>query len=134
MIIKPNKSQWKFDRSLHLEYFNARYTFEFEENNKILLRKVNFAFMIQNPSLDCSYVIFNFWLNSCELRSYKIVLIKRSVYSEMQFQGSRPSLESSVCGRCTKKRSRKVLYKKIPTFCKLLIISGDFLKITLDFQ
>ena len=31
-----------------------------EENNIILLRKVNFAFMIPNPSLDCSYVVLNF--------------------------------------------------------------------------
>ena len=37
-------------------------TVEFEENNIILLRKVNFAFMIPNPSLDCSYVL-NFWPN-----------------------------------------------------------------------
>ena len=36
---------------------------EFEENNSILLRKVNFAFMIANPSLDCSYVVLNFWPN-----------------------------------------------------------------------
>ena len=35
-------------------------TVEFEENNKILLRKVNFDFMIPNPSLDCSYVVLNF--------------------------------------------------------------------------
>ena len=38
-------------------------TVEFEENNRILLRKVNFAFMIPNPSLDCSYVVLNFWPN-----------------------------------------------------------------------
>ena len=36
-------------------------TVEFKENNRILLRKVNFAFMIPNPSLDCSYVVLNFW-------------------------------------------------------------------------
>ena len=29
-------------------------TVEFEENNVILWRKVNFALMIPNPSLDCS--------------------------------------------------------------------------------
>ena len=38
-------------------------TAEFEENNIILLRKANFAFMIPNPSLDCSYVVLNFWAN-----------------------------------------------------------------------
>ena len=38
-------------------------TVEFEENNRILLRKVNFAFMISNPILACSYVILNFWPN-----------------------------------------------------------------------
>ena len=38
-------------------------TVEFEENNKVLLRKVNFAFMIPNPSLDCSYAVLNFWPN-----------------------------------------------------------------------
>ena len=36
-------------------------TVEFEENNIILLRKVNFASMIPNPCLDCSYVVLNFW-------------------------------------------------------------------------
>ena len=36
---------------------------EFEENNRILLRKLNFAFMIPNPRLDCSYVVLNFWPN-----------------------------------------------------------------------
>ena len=29
----------------------------------ILLRKVNFALMIPNPNLDCSYVVFSFWPN-----------------------------------------------------------------------
>ena len=33
------------------------YAVEFEQNNTILLGKVNFAFMIPNPSLDCSYVV-----------------------------------------------------------------------------
>ena len=51
MTIQPNKLQWKIDRSQHLEY---------EENNRISLRKANFAFMIKNPSPDCSYVL-NFW-------------------------------------------------------------------------
>ena len=62
MIIRPNKSQWKFDRSQHLEYFNVD-TVEFEQNNIILLRKVNFALMIPNPNLDCSYVVLIFWSN-----------------------------------------------------------------------
>ena len=39
------------------------YTVKFEENDGILLRKVNFAFMMPNPSLDCSYVVLNFWAN-----------------------------------------------------------------------
>ena len=38
-------------------------TVTFEENSRSLLRKVNIAFMIQNPSLDCSYVVLNFWAN-----------------------------------------------------------------------
>ena len=38
-------------------------TVEFEENNVIILRKVNFALMIPNPSLDCSYVVLSFWPN-----------------------------------------------------------------------
>ena len=49
---------------------------------RYLLRKANFAFMIQNPSLDCSYVVLNFWANlSLVVSSYKIVLIKKSVYA-----------------------------------------------------
>ena len=55
-------------------------TVEFEENNRILLRKVNFAFMIPNPSLDCSYVVFKV-LGKLEPRcSYKIVLIKKKAW------------------------------------------------------
>ena len=38
-------------------------TVEVEENNVILLSKVNFALMIPNPSLDYSYVFLNFWPN-----------------------------------------------------------------------
>ena len=38
-------------------------TVEFEENNVILLREINLALMIPNPSLDCSYVVLNFWPN-----------------------------------------------------------------------
>ena len=41
-----------------------------EENNRILLGKVNFAFMIPNPNLDCSYVVLNFCPN------LSLVLIK----------------------------------------------------------
>ena len=37
------------------------YAIKLEENNGILLREVNFALMIPNPSLDCSYVVLNFW-------------------------------------------------------------------------
>ena len=38
-------------------------TVDFEENNKILLRKATFAFLIPSPSLDFSYVVLNFWPN-----------------------------------------------------------------------
>ena len=44
---------------------------DFEENNRILLRKVNFVLMIPNLSLDCSYVVFNFRANLS-----RVVLIK----------------------------------------------------------
>ena len=54
-------------------------TVEFEENNKILLRKVNLAFIIPNPSLDCSYVVINFLAKFEPRYSYKIVLIKKRV-------------------------------------------------------
>ena len=38
--------------------------------------------MIQNLSLDCSYVVLNFWANlSLVVSSYKIVLIEKSVYA-----------------------------------------------------
>ena len=42
---------------LNIWSISALDTVEFEENNRILLRKVNFALMIPNPSLDCSYVV-----------------------------------------------------------------------------
>ena len=45
---------------------------DFEENNRILLRKVNFALMIPNPSLDCSYVVLKFRANLS-----LVVLIKK---------------------------------------------------------
>ena len=46
------------------KYLTCDHTVEFKEKKKIiLLRKVNFAFMIPNPSLDCSYVVLNFWPN-----------------------------------------------------------------------
>ena len=39
-------------------------TIEFDENNRILLRQANFAFMIiPNSSLDCSYIVLCFWPN-----------------------------------------------------------------------
>ena len=43
--------------------FSTLVTVEFKENNRILLRKVYFAFMIPNPSLDCFYAVLNFWPN-----------------------------------------------------------------------
>ena len=49
---------------------------EFEENNRILLRKVNFSFAIPNLSLDCSYVVLNSWPNFEPRCSCEIVLIK----------------------------------------------------------
>ena len=46
------------------KYLTCDHTVEFKEKKKIiLLRKVNFAFMIPNPSLNCSYVVLNFWPN-----------------------------------------------------------------------
>ena len=54
------------------------YTVEFEENNVILLRKVGFALMIPNPSLDCSYVVLNFWPNLSI-----VILIKKKRVSAM---------------------------------------------------
>ena len=56
----------KYRRSIDLNIWSISTldTVDFEENNRtILLRKTNFAFMIPNPSLDCSYVILNFWAN-----------------------------------------------------------------------
>ena len=51
-------------------------TVEFEENNRILLRKANFAFMIPNPCLDCSYVVLNFWPNLSLVVLIKLFLKK----------------------------------------------------------
>ena len=48
-------------------------TVKFEENNSILLRNLNFAFMISNRSLGCCYVVFNF-LAKFEPRSYTLVV------------------------------------------------------------
>ena len=52
-------------------------TVAFEENNRTLLRKVNFAFMIQNPSLDCSHVVLNFWLNLSPVALIKLFFMKK---------------------------------------------------------
>ena len=49
-------------------------TVEFEEINRTLLRKVNFAFMIPNPSLDFSYVVLIFWPNSSLVILIKLFL------------------------------------------------------------
>ena len=53
------------EKSIDLNIWNISTldTVEFEENNRILLRKVNFAFKIPNPSPDCSYVVLKFWPN-----------------------------------------------------------------------
>ena len=51
---------------------------QFEDNNKILLRKVKFAFMIPNPSrLDCSDVVLNFWPNLSLAVLIKLFLQKK---------------------------------------------------------
>ena len=78
MIIEPNELQWKFDRSQHLESFNARYS-KFEENSRLLLRKVNFAFMIPNRSQPGLFLRCSLFLAKFEPPcSYKIVLIKKA--------------------------------------------------------
>ena len=64
MTIKPNKLQLKIDRSQHLDD---------DENNRISLRKINFAFMIKNPSPNFSHVL-NFWS-----KLSVVVLIKKRV-------------------------------------------------------
>ena len=46
------------------------------------LKQVNFVFMIPNPSLDCSYVVLNFWPNLSLVLIYKIVLVKKRVIGE----------------------------------------------------
>ena len=56
-----NRNGYSID--LNMRSISTLGTVEFEENNIISLRKVNFAFMIPNPSLDCSYVVLNFWAN-----------------------------------------------------------------------
>ena len=57
---------------------------ETELNYWILLRKVNFAFMIPNPSdLDCSYVVL--WGKFEPRCSYKIVLIKIKCMLNIKF-------------------------------------------------
>ena len=68
--IKSSKESLNIDANLLTATFDLNIwsismldTVEFEENNRILLRKVNFAFVIRNPSLDCSYVVLNFWPN-----------------------------------------------------------------------
>ena len=51
-------------------------TIEFEGNNRILLRKVNFVFMIPNPSLEFSYIVLNFWPNLSLIVLIKLFLLK----------------------------------------------------------
>ena len=59
--------------------FSTLDTVEFKGNNIILLRKVNFAFMIPNPSLDCYCALLNFWPNLS-----LVVLIRLFVYTSTQ--------------------------------------------------
>ena len=67
---------------------------EFEKNNRILLRKVNFAFMIPNPSLDCSYVVLNFWPNLSHVILLKLFLLKDKRVELSHFP--KPGLSSRV--------------------------------------
>ena len=59
MTIKPNNSI-----DLNIWSISTLDTVESEENNNhSSLRKLDFALVIPNPSLDCSYVVLNFWPN-----------------------------------------------------------------------
>ena len=61
---------------MEIQSISASVVFQYlKQNNRILLRKVNFAFMIPNPSLHCSYVVLNFWPN-LSLVLTNIVLVK----------------------------------------------------------
>ena len=52
------------ENSIDLNIWSTSVEFEeIEENIRISLGNVNFAFMIPNPSLDCFYVVLNFWPN-----------------------------------------------------------------------
>ena len=59
---------------------------DLQENNRILLRKANFALMIPIPSSHCSYVVFNFWANLS-----RVVLIK------LFFKKKRLSTSNTCC-------------------------------------
>ena len=65
--------------STHLNVWNIPTidTVEFEENNRNLLRIVNFAFMILNPVLDYSYVVLNFWANLSFSVLIKLFFLKK---------------------------------------------------------
>ena len=65
--------------SPHLNIWNIPTidTVEFEENNRNLLRIVNFAFMILNPILDYSYVVLNFWANLSLSVLIKLFFLKK---------------------------------------------------------
>ena len=58
---------------------------DFEENNRILLRKLNFALMIPNPSLDCSYVVLNFRANYSRVVLIKLFFKKKRVSTRVIF-------------------------------------------------
>ena len=95
MIIKPNKSQWKFDRSqLAFGVFQRSIQSTLRKIIlRILLGKVNFAFIIPN-------------------RSYKIVLIKSSMQcSSVQVSSLFPSLPISL-----KQKKHKSLHFNILVF------------------
>ena len=55
-------------------------TIELEENNRILLKKSKLAFIIPNPSLDCSYVVLTFWPNLSLVVLIKLFQKDKSMY------------------------------------------------------
>ena len=71
-------------RKIFQIYLTCDQTVEFEDNKRILLRKVNFAFMIPNPSLDCSYVILGKFEPRCSYKKcfYKKILINTDFESD----------------------------------------------------
>ena len=68
---------------------------DFEENNRILLRKLNFPLMIPNPSLEYSYVVLNLWPNLSFVVLIKLLLAykeKRVVRDIVRWFGKIPEV------------------------------------------